>query len=134
MSRWIVLAIAILVIVISSILRGARQQQQQNPWRRVLKDPDEDRPPRRPPPPLPKRRQPPPVARARSVVFAEAVEPPIPTAVPVATPVPGPAEKMPVSPAGAQVMALLKHRQTLRTAMMLREILEPPLSRRRRLR
>jgi hypothetical protein len=80
-------------------------------------------PPRRemPPPPVP-------VPILQPVEVVEVVEPVVPVAPPVAAPVPRAA----AAPVLAGLKGLLTSRDGLRVAVILQEVLGPPLSRRRR--
>jgi len=137
MNRWIMFGIALLAIIIGSILRGPRSRPR--PLRPAPDEADDSQPRRNYPPALPRRRVlPPPLPRPRSGERPQVVAPaprPDPAPPPVAVAAkPARVEAKPQSLAGVQVAALLKHRQTLRAAVMLREILDSPLCRRRRIR
>jgi hypothetical protein len=139
MSPWAILLIALVAIVMGSLRRAARDRQ-----RPALEAPDQtagDRPRRNPSPPLARRRIPPPLPPlARPVERALLVAQPVrqvealrQVAASELPPI-AKVENAPLSATAIQVLALLKHRQTLRAAIMLREVMDPPLCRRRRLR
>jgi hypothetical protein len=130
MQPWMWFVIAVLAILFSSIMRGPRTRQRS--WGE--EESDAPKPRRSPPPPLPRRRLPaPPLARAVTVVEPPKREAPPPALTPVAVPQ-AKVETRPSPTTIGQLQAMLKHRQTLRTSFMLREVLDPPLCRRRRLR
>jgi hypothetical protein len=139
MSPWAILLIALVAIVLGSLRRAARDRQ-----RPTLEAPEpaaEDRPRRNAPPPLARRRIPPPLlplARPveRALLVAKPVRQVDPPRLVAAPDIPliAKVESTLLSATAVQVLALLKHRQTLRAAIMLREVMDPPLCRRRRLR
>ena len=140
MSHWVLLAIAALAVLLGSRMRGQRGGQQPpfaqppnfrdaRPPRQQLSLPQPRR--RLLPPPLPR-----PPLQAQPVEAVILVAQPAPPAQ-----APGqvvlPAIKMearPVASTAVQLVEQLKDRQTLRIAFQLREVLGPPLCRRRRLR
>ena len=133
MPPWILLIIVALAVFIAAMFRGPQ------PRKPPVRERDEDwaKPPRPVPPPLPRRRVLPPplprsVPRAEPVVLTVA-EPPLPPAPSALDPGKAPrVEGKLKSQAGLQLAALMKDRQTLRAAMMVREVLDPPLCRRGR--
>jgi hypothetical protein len=140
MSHWILLAIAALAVLLGSRMRGQRPGQQrpfgQPPDARDLRPPrpqmSPPQPRRRPlPPPLPR---PPLMAQpVEAVVLVAQPAPLVQTPGQVILPVLK-VEKRPVAPTAAQLVEQLKDRQALRVAFQLREVLGPPVCRRRRLR
>jgi hypothetical protein len=137
MSPWALFVLAVVAIFLGSIFRGPRNRQP--PFGRGPDEANSNPPRRNVPVPVGRRRMPPPlpvaraVERARPVVQVAQVVPAPSVVAPVIV-VPAEVESKPLSAAGIQVVALLKHKQTLRTAILLREVLDPPVSRRRRLR
>jgi hypothetical protein len=133
MEPWVLFVIAAVAIFVGSIFRGPRARQR--PFGSPPDEADAGRTRRSEPPPLPRRRlmQPQPVSRAVAVAQQPRPEAPRVEVVPV-LPVATKVETKQVSTSVTQVLALLKHQQTLRTAVILREVLDPPLCRRRRLR
>ena len=144
MNPWVAIGVAVAVMIISSILRSQRRQ---GPGAGAqLLDNADARPARRsppPPPPLPRRRVvPPPLPRRRSVPPIETVtpapQPSPPTPSPVLAGLPAVPElakvtTRPNTPTAVQLIALLRNPQSLRAAVLLREVLDAPLSRRRAL-
>jgi hypothetical protein len=121
----VVLATAVLIIM---LFRGP--QTRKTPPRDERVEPPQPSPPPvvRPVPP-PRRRFPPPLVQP----IAKAEPAPPMAAVPVAKPViPVVTSARKPSPAAMELFNLLKNRHSLRAAVLLHEILDPPLCRRRR--
>ena len=139
MSPWVILLIALVAIVMGSLRRAARDRQRPAP--EIQDQVTEGRPRRSPSPPLAMRRIPPPLpplARPveRALLVAQPVRPVEAPRLVAASELPPIAkvETTPLSATAVQVLALLRHRQTLRAAIMLREVMDPPLCHRRGLR
>ncbi|HYV39076.1 MAG TPA: hypothetical protein VE988_25545 [Gemmataceae bacterium] len=135
---WILIVIGVTAMIIGTLLRGQKQPRGSIFQRRR----DEfDMPPRQdfqaaPPTPSRRRMQPPPLPKVRITEVQEVIpiakpapsqgrEPP-PALGPTAT-----VQRNPQTQATAQVVAMLRHPKTLRAAMLLHEVLGPPVCRRR---
>jgi len=134
MNPWMLFVLAILAIIIGTMFRQPRQARSEP---ETDEEDDYAPPPKMPvPPPLPqRRRQPPPLPRPRRVPVAEviSVAQATPPAVTPAAATKAPmAERRPPSQAAIQVIKLLSDRQSLRAAIVLREVLDPPLCKRRK--
>jgi hypothetical protein len=133
MEPWVLFVIAAVAILVGSIFRGPRGQQR--PFGGPPDEADGGRPRRSLPPSPPRRRILPSQSVVRAVVVAQqprAEAPPVD--VRPVVPVVAREETKQLSTAVTQVLALLKHQQTLRTAVILREVMDSPLCRRRRIR
>jgi hypothetical protein len=121
----VVLATAVLIIM---LFRGP-QTRRSPPRDERLEPPQPSPPPVVRPVPPPRRRFPPPLVQP---VAKAGPAPPV-AAVPVVNPVvPMVTPTRKPSPAALELFNLLKNRHSLRAAVLLREILDPPLCRRRR--
>ncbi len=158
-AGWLSLLIPLVLVILSSIFRASQEKPQRRV--RVIPTDDDDRNRQRVPADTDeflrearrrraatdsqRRRQSRPVQEQEPILTVLPVrediaspaqvvhEQPVPIAVPVSTPSVKPATvRQPVmSPALVQLAGLLRSRQNLRAAVMLREILDPPLCHRR---